>query len=125
MKSMKDLRAFVAFLIFLIPLTGCASFIQGYQVAKSQNEISSKMNALMGRSSQDVVLALGAPTQIQSVAGIEVYKYHQNYGTRTQASAVPNQYIVNASANSWESYDSVNVYFKNGVMIKWDGYVQR
>ena len=83
------------------------------------------MDPLLGKSKEEVVLALGAPREVVTVGGLEVFKYHQSYGTRSQATVAPNPYLTSGSGRSWEAYDTINTYFKDGIMVKWDGYVQR
>jgi hypothetical protein len=108
-------------LFLLFAFGGC----QQMQVTQRHKELSTMMELLLGKSKEEVVLALGAPREVATVAGIEIYKYHQSYGSRTQAAVTPNPYLTTGSARSWEAYDTVNAYFKDGVMVKWDGYVQR
>ncbi len=83
------------------------------------------MNPLLGKSKEDVILALGAPGEVSNIGAFEIYKYYQSFGTRTQAAVAPNPYLITGNARSWEAYDTVNVYFKDAIMVKWDGYIQR
>ncbi len=106
---------------FFSMISGCRQL----QVSQRQHELDARMSPLMGKTTEDVVLTLGAPQSVATVGGLEVYKYYQSYGSRTQAAVAPNPYLVTGNARSWEAYDTINVYFKNGVMVKWDGYVQR
>lgn len=119
MKSTVLLSAFIFALVFA--LSGC----QSMQVSQRQKELNAIMEPLLGKSKEEVVLTLGAPREVATIAGMEVYKYHQSYGGRTQAAVAPNPYLVTGGARSWEAYDTINAYFKDGVMVKWDGYVQR
>jgi outer membrane protein assembly factor BamE (lipoprotein component of BamABCDE complex) len=122
----KNKIVFIVLLFAIITLTGCASIIQGQQVKQRQNQLNAKLNPLMGRTKEDVVLAIGAPNSIDVIGTIEVYRYYQSYGTRGNASAYSyNKNTTTASGQSWEAYDKFNIYFKNGIAIKWDGYVQR
>lgn len=95
------------------------------QVAQRQDELNAMMNPLLGKSKDDVVLVLGVPREQVTIGGLEVLKYYQSFGTRTQAAVAPNPYLVTGTARSWDTYDTINAYFQNGVMVKWDGYVQR
>jgi hypothetical protein len=107
--------------LFFSMISGCARL----QVSQRKHELYALMDPLLGKTTEDVVLALGAPQSVATVGGLEVYKYYQSYGSRTQAAVAPNPYLVTGNARSWETYDAINAYFKNGVMVKWDSYVQR
>lgn len=114
-------------ILFLIAtvLTGCASFMQGFQIAQRKGELESMLDPLLGKSKEDVVLAFGVPTRTQWVGELEVYQYYQSYGARGNVWITPNEYLSTAGAKTWEAYDKINIYFKNGIMVKWDGYIQR
>lgn len=105
----------------LFVVSGCASI----QVANRKAELNAQMDPLLGKTKDDVILALGAPAEVSTIGGFEIYKYYQSYGTRTRAAVAPNKYLVTGNARSWESYDTISTYFKDGVMVKWDGYIQR
>lgn len=118
----KNKMVFIVLIIAIIFLTGCATM----QVNKAKKQLDAKLNPLLGRTKEDVVLAVGAPNSIDTIGEIEVYHYYQSYGTRANAAAYsPNKYSAAARGQSWEAYDKFNIYFKNGIAIKWDGYVQR
>ena len=112
---------YVVCFCLLFVLSGCASM----QVASRKAELDAQMNPLLGKTKDDIILALGAPGEIVTVGGFEIYKYFKSYGTRTQAAVAPNKYLITGNARTWESYDTINTYFKYGVMVKWDGYIQR
>jgi hypothetical protein len=118
---MKFKLARIVAVLLVVIVSGCTSM----QVSQRQNELKAKMDPLLGKSKEEVVLALGVPQEVVTVGGLEVLKYYQSYGMRTQAAVAPNPYLVSGSARSWEAYDTINAYFQNGVMVKWDGYVQR
>ena len=115
------LSAMVLALITATLVIGCARM----EVSQSVDEMTAKMDPLVGQSREEVVLALGAPLEIMTVGELEVFKYHQSFGIRGQAMMAPNPYLTSGSGRSWEAYDSINVYFKDGTMVNWDGYVQR
>jgi hypothetical protein len=102
-------------------LLGCAHI----EVQQRQKELTARMDALLGKPKEEVVLVLGMPRDTAVIGGLEVLRYYQSYGTRTQAAVAPNPYLVSGSARAWEAYDAINCYFKDGVLVKWDGYVQR
>lgn len=111
----------IVLLSLLFAFSGCKQM----EVSERQKVMNATMDPLLGKSKEEVVLALGAPREVARVAGLEIFKYYQSYGSRTQAAIAPNPYLVSGSARSWDAYDTVNAYFKDGVMVKWDGYVQR
>jgi hypothetical protein len=115
----------IVLLIALVALTSCAQMA----VNKRMKELHAKLDPMLGQPEETMVLQYGAPARVDEVAGVKIYRYHQSYGTRSTASAnyYANPYAVNGYGNgqSWETYDSINLYFKDGIFIKWDGYVQR
>jgi uncharacterized membrane protein len=120
----KNKIVFVVLLFAIITLTGCYTF-QARQVNKAREQLNAKMNPLIGRSKEDIVLTIGAPNSIEMVGNIEVYRYFQSYGNRGNASAYSSGNYTTAGGQSWEAYDKYTIYFKNGIAVKWDGYVQR
>lgn len=108
-------------LILIFLFTGCADM----QVQEGKKRMEDRLNPLLGKTKEDVILSLGPPSKIEVIEGIEIYRYFQSFGTRSQAMVAPNPYLTSGSAKSWEAYNSTNVYFKENVMIKWDGYIQR
>jgi hypothetical protein len=84
------------------------------------------LNALLGKSKEYVVLQIGSPTKTEYIAGMEVWTYYKSYGTSSNAYANYNDYGgAYGVGNQWEQYDLARLYFKDNVLIKWDGYVQR
>jgi hypothetical protein len=112
-------------LVVILWLTGVLLSCAHVQVQQRQNEIKALIDPLLGKSRADVVLALGVPTSTKVIGGLEVYQYYRSYGTRSNALIAPDPYLTTAAARSWEAYDIINTYFKDGIMVKWDGYVQR
>ena len=117
----KNSKCFFILLFVITILTGCAHM----QVQQRKSELESMLNPLLGKSKEDVVLAIGVPTNTQRIGDLEVYQYYQSYGTRGNVWVSPNEYIATAGARTWEAYDKVNIYLKDGIMVKWDGYIQR
>jgi hypothetical protein len=116
---------YLAFLFFTV-LMSCAH----HRVSQRVSELNSQLDPLLGSSEETVVSHLGVPGRVDEIAGLKVYRYYQSYGQRSTASihAYSNPYgQANAwgQGQTWDTHDTVNVYFKNGTMIKWDGYVQR
>ncbi|MCA9744590.1 hypothetical protein KC734_23840 [candidate division KSB1 bacterium] len=111
----------IALLLGIFIFVGCAHM----QVQQRKSELESMLNPLLGKAQEDIVLAIGAPTNSQWIGNLEVYQYYQSYGARGNVWVSPSNYISTAGARSWEAYDKINIYFKNGIMVKWDGYIQR
>ena len=116
------MKRLIPFIFIVTILTGCRSIA----IKNAQEQINSVMNPLLGRSMNDAILTLGAPTDRQTIAGFEVLIYYRSYGYRASASYY-NPYVQYAQlyGNTWEAYDLVRAYFQNDVLVKWDGYVQR
>ena len=114
-------KSFVICLICASFLIGCAHMM----VQQRKSELERLMNPLLGKSKEDVVLAIGVPTKTQYIGNLEVYQYYQSYGSRGNVWISPNEYLSTGGARTWEAYDKINIYFKDDVMVKWDGYVQR
>jgi hypothetical protein len=117
-------------LLLLFTLVSCAQ----QRVRQKVSQLNSQMNPLLGSSEETVVRQLGAPMRVDEIAGYRVYRYHQSYGQRSVANfnAYSNPYSnpyggvsVWGQGQSWDTYDTINIYFRNGIMEKWDGYVQR
>ena len=78
---MKAINFCIIWLILLSMISGCAQM----QVDQRKNELTTFMDLLLGKTTEKVILALGTPTTIQIIPPFIVYKYHQSYGSRTQA----------------------------------------
>ena len=120
------------------------------QVAKAKAQLEATLNPLLGKSKDEVLLAVGAPQSTRVIASMEIWDYYRSYGMRSQQAALVN---TNATANTtgyvypgsfsattyynsnstgfgsgqaWEMYDRFSLYFgASGTLEKWDGYVQR
>jgi hypothetical protein len=124
-----------ALLLLSVPaLSSCRAM----QVSDARADLQARLDPLLGRSKEEVILAVGAPRRTSELASMEVWEYYQSYGTRsngyanTNLNADPNAPYYSANANtygstqSWEAYDRYTLYFdSSGVLQKWDGYVQR
>jgi hypothetical protein len=106
-----------AALVAPVTLSGCARIM----VSQRLDELKAQLDPLMGHTQEDVVMQLGPPDRVQELGDLTVYSYRRSYGYAANASA----HGDTAYASSRERYDSFNIYFRNGVAKKWDGYVQR
>jgi hypothetical protein len=75
----------------------------------------------------DIVLQFGAPVDQQELGTLEVWTYHQSFGTRGGAFISPyNQGGQFASGQSYEVYDRLTFTFEaSGVLHSYRVYVQR
>lgn len=101
-----------------LALAGCTTF----EVSRSKAAMAAKLDPLLGRTKKEVILQLGAPVTKERVEDIDIYHYRQTFGERSDVGVYAPRY---AQGRRWEAYDEFNVYFQEGVMVKWDGYVQR
>lgn len=108
------------FLIFL--LVGCTS---SYAVRYAQAALKAKITPLIGKTEREVILELGAPSKIEDVKDLRIFKYFRSYGYSSSGYANSNSYGSSAFSNTYESYDSFDLFFENGIFVKWKGYVQR
>lgn len=110
----------VLLLISMLALAGCASVAQE-AVDERMVELKQKIDPLVGKTEEDIVLTLGAPATIEQAAGIKIYKYYQSFGRRGIATYGGNL----SNGSSWEMYDKYDIFFKDGKMMKWTSYIQR
>ena len=116
------LADFVTIVIILsVFLSGCAAM----QVASAKQQLDARINPLIGKGENEVIMSLGAPQSTERFGDFIIWHYYQSYGSRTTASIVPNPYITSGSGAAWEAYDKYDLYFRDGVLVKWSGYVQR
>lgn len=112
----------ILILLLCLPLlTGCAQIA----VKKAQEQMTITFDSLMGRTEEGVILSVGAPQTIDNIGELKIYHYFQSYGMRTNAYANAQNGSAFSAGNDWESYDKVDVIFKDGQAISWKGYVQR
>lgn len=118
---------YLPMLFVVILMSGCT----GIAVGKARQEMSNRIDPLLGASQEAVLVELGAPNKTETIAGMDVWTYSKSYGMRSSAyaNAYANPYAPSANAwgmnKQWESYDTARLYFKDNVLVKWDGYVQR
>lgn len=116
-----------AALIFVaLAFTACRQMMVDDRIG----ELKPVLDSYMGHTEEEVVLGLGAPLDIQNAGGIKIFHYHKSFGVRSNAyaNAQPNYYggaTAYGGGQSWESFDDYRIYFKDGLAVKWDGYVQR
>lgn len=121
---MRSLKWVVA-LLMMLSTGGCAHIA----VSNAKAALEKKLNPLLGKSEEDVLMEVGAPQSREPFGDVEVWRYFQSYGVRSTGYAQASGYAHGASAwgtgQTYESYDQYAIYFKNGKVVKWDGYVQR
>ncbi len=79
-----------------------------------------------------MAIQFGMPTKREQLGSLEVWHYHQSFGTRGGATAYtpnPNNPYGNntyAAGQAHEVYDSVTLMFdEQGILKNWRAYVQR
>jgi hypothetical protein len=121
MKNFYKIIGLLSILSLFLFITGC----QSMAVSKAQNQMQTTFEPLMGHSEEDVVMQLGAPSNVQHLGELTVYHYYQSYGVRSKAYANTAYSSGYGHSKSWESYDQAEIVFKDGRAVKWKGYVQR
>ncbi|MCK4822208.1 hypothetical protein KA005_40975 [bacterium] len=114
---------YITILIIVVFIINCTSAVE-----RRKNEIEDMLTPLMNKSREEVVLTLGPPTEIKQTGELEIYQYYQYYGTKSKTKYLPpiGQYGVPISkTKTWERYDLINIYFRDGKMMKWDCTVER
>lgn len=116
----KIIRAFLVISLFFI--NGCRQM----QVNEAKQQMQERLDASMGKTKDQIILDVGAPNEIAKIGSFEIFKYFQSYGSQSNAFAntIGNSGAY-AAGKTWEAYDKFDIYFKNNVAVKWDGYVQR
>jgi hypothetical protein len=108
-------KLFIAvFCAFLF--VGCAT-----QQEKAYKRIQCTCESLMGCSEEEVALELGAPQNIQNIGDLTVYQYYKSYGSRSYVNA----YSLCGEIHTWESYDKIEIFFRDGCVINWKCSVKR
>jgi hypothetical protein len=82
----------------------------------------------MDCTEEEVVLRLGAPQSIQNIDELKIYKYHQSLGTcktSCASSSFSDALAGTREEKTWETYDNIEVFFKNGYVINWKCSVKR
>ena len=143
------MRTIVAMALILgpfLPAPACRMM----EVSDAKSALEARLTPLLGKPKPEVLMAVGAPQEQRTIGGMEVWNYVQSFGMRSNQSAFANAqgnantrayaYPGGASANTnysgyasvfgngqtWESFDRFTLYFDaGGVLVKWDGYVQR
>ena len=112
-------------IIFVLILSGCAQM----QANSRLQEYKEIFNPLIGVATKEqIVQRMGLPTRKQSVGNVEVWEYHQSFGTRGRAYAYSpyNSGSAFATGSSHEVYDRVTLTFdSNGILQNANFYVQR
>lgn len=110
-------------LLLLIPifllLPGCASF----QIKKAKERIATNCNSLIGKTEEEVILALGAPEKTEQLGGLTIYHYYQSFGKVSDVYLNPYCGFGNAVAR--DTYDKFDLVFKRGILVSWTSDVQR
>ena len=121
---MKNCSIHVLLVICVLLLAGCAQMA----VNNRLKEYQALLDPMIGTATTtDIVRQFGAPRDRQTVGSLEVWTYHQPFGTRGAAYVSPyNQYGTYAATHTHEVYDRLSLTFNaTGVLDSWHAYVQR
>ena len=113
----------LTFFLLTMLLLGCQTVQE-----KRLEEIKIRMDQLMGMGKEDVVLEMGAPTELQTIESLEILIYHISYGITSTGGVIVNPYypwMATDTRKTYEQHDLIRAYFKDGVMVKWDSSVVR
>ncbi len=86
------------------------------------------LDPMVGTASQeDVVRQFGAPVDRQRVGSLDIWTFHQSFGTRGGAYVTPyNSAGAYATGQAHEVYDRLTLTFgPRGILESWRAYVQR
>lgn len=114
---MKNLIKLVLLLKIIIFLPNCRQ-IAVYTASK---EMKTTFDSVMGCTTEEVIIKLGAPQKIDNIGNLQIYHYYKNYGTSSNVFV----YDRYGTGSVWQSYDQVEITFKNDRAISWKGCVQR
>ena len=109
------------YIVLLVGFYGCAHIA----VEQAKQDTANRINPLLGKNKEDIILALGMPTNRTSIEGMEVWTYYRSYGNRGNVNANAYGTGVSGYGKTWESYDKVTLFFKGKQFVKWDAYFQR
>ena len=109
------------FIVLLVGVYGCAHMA----VERAKQDTANRINPLLGKNTEEIILALGMPTNTASIEGMEVWTYYRSYGSRGNVNANAYGTGVSGDGQTWESYDKITLYLKEKKFIKWDAYFQR
>lgn len=114
-------RRLIAILVTLsiVGSLNCASIA----VKKRGAELQQTLDPLIGQSTDAAIMAIGAPSKTEYIAGYDVWYYYFDYGTR-------HQIILDSDLNvdrmiPRSAYDKIELYFKDGVLKNWKAQIQR
>jgi hypothetical protein len=86
-----------------------------------------ELDSYIGQYEQDIVMGLGAPEEVQDLPQVRILHYHKDFPFQTYINP-PGLCSVGDTAKKGpvrEYVDDYKFYVRNGVAVKWDGYVQR
>lgn len=117
-------KLFLAFLLLPL-LVGCVA----KQERSAQKRIHSICESLIGGTEEDVILTLGTPQKIQKIENLKIYQYYNSYGMRSTSkgyvSGVCRGIFGVGKEETWEAFDKIEVFFKNGYVKSWKSSVKR
>ncbi len=118
-----------------VPLAVVA--IRKHKQSGRLEEIRAQVEPLMGRSKEDVVVAIGPPTEVFEQGGVTVFRYvwlgstHSFAAGGANASATCYGYGCSgyssgaAGGTAWQDSDQIDITFRNAAAISWRANVMR
>ena len=111
--------------LLVVSNSGCVPLavmaIRSHKTSTRLDELKARLDPLMGASREDVVVAIGPPSQTYEEGGVAVYRYVSLGSTHTYAAGGASE----VSAASWQDSDVVEITFRNGVAVSWRANVTR
>lgn len=104
-------------LLFCLLLVGCGTAMRQENEAKYQSKsLQAKLAMHMGETEDDIIEVFGAPSYVSKAGSYTIYHYRESYGTRGTG-VMFNGGV--SRTNSYESYEDIQMFFKEGKLVDW------
>lgn len=116
-------------LLTLVLLASCASN-SNQRIANTRfTQLQTQINALVGKSEDDVIASLGVPEGITEAGSFKVYRYKkvlgQAGGFRQNRNLFTGESLGTGYSTARELYDQYDLYFQGGLLQRAQINVQR
>lgn len=98
-------------------LPGCRHLV----VKQALNQMKTNLENVMGLTTEETIIKLGAPHKIENIGNLQIYHYYQDYGICNNIFATETY----GAGNTWQSYDKSEITFKDDRAISWRCNAQR
>lgn len=107
--------------LIVLLLAGCA----GHAVNSRLRALDAELTPLVGQPKSVLLMKYGPPGFTHTEGEVEVWQYHFSYGTKTRypKNLWTGEYL--GTANTWERYDDITLFFVNDTLTQYKTYVQR